>query len=55
MAGHFYVSEDGRRAVNLAEWVSAEAHAKAASATSGGFMGGEPRLGEGARLRRAAA
>lgn len=41
MAGHFYISEDGRRAVNLAEWVSAEAHA-AATATSAGFMGGGP-------------
>jgi hypothetical protein len=41
MAGHFYMSDDGRRAVNLAEWVSAEAHAEAV-ATSAGFMGGGP-------------
>lgn len=41
LAGHFYVSEDGRRAVNLAEWVSAEAHAKAVS-EDGGFMGASP-------------
>ena len=41
LAGHFYVSEDGRRAVNLAEWVSKEAHAVAV-ATSAGFMGGGP-------------
>ncbi len=41
MAGHFYVSDDGRRAVNLAEWVSAEAHAKAVS-DEGGFMGASP-------------
>ena len=36
LAAHFYVSDDGRRAVNFAEWVSDEAHHAAIS--DGGFM-----------------
>jgi hypothetical protein len=39
LGGHFYVSDDGRRAVNLAEWVSTEAHRDALDA-DGGFFGG---------------